>query len=299
MGETMGGGLETKLSRELPKLREKLHEVFDGSLEKARAEAREVSRILNIENRKTRHTKSVEFAFGGSEKTIQITWAGPYEEEGMSLCLYPISEGVGPESGVFAYKGRYGLAKRNKAGEFQLGDNLKTLEDLYEASNEVEIFVIPTATRWAGGKESDMVALFGENARVMYMGLGFLMLKGNGHNFMLVGGHEVEHINGISDENEAWHKAIEKYARLYKGKKTAIKDIVMGKNRGRFDLLKKPVDEEDLTIGEIISFGLVSHDQAGDAKAPKQWMKKSRKILDRFWRVVQDAQEKFDEMTYR
>lgn len=295
----MGSGLETKLSRELPMLREKLHEVFDGSLEKAKVEAREVSKILNTENRKIRHTRSVEVAFGGSEKTIQITWAGPYEEEGMSLCLYPISEGVGPESGVFVYKGKYGLAKRNKAGEFQLGDNSKTLEDLYEASNEVEIFVIPTATRWAGGKESDMVALFGENARVMYMGLGFLMLKESGHNFMLVGGHEAEHINGILDENEAWHKALEKYARLYKGKKTAIKEIVMGKDRGRFDLLKKPDGEDSMTIGKIVSFGLVSHNLSGDAKAPGQWLGKSKKILGRFWRVVQDAQETFDELTYK
>lgn len=125
-------------------------------------------------------------------------------------------------------------------------------------------------------------------------GPGFLLLGEKGHKWMHIGMHEAGHLPNENDENKAWTTANSNYASLYHGNKEIINQIISGRSRGRFDLLEKPSYGNNLTIGRIIRYGLVSHALTGNAKIPEQWTKNSKRIMDEFRRKIVEAQQAFN-----
>jgi len=293
-----------EISRETVELLKTPEQVFDSDLEKAKKEAEKVAERILRSDGSHRQSRGVEVDIDsesvesrrGSKPAIQITWAGKFDKQGIMLSLDPISEGKGIESGVLAYKGSYGVAKRNQAGEFDLIDDPSktlSLEKLFQVPQGIDLYIKPTITRWAIGQD-ELSFLWGENARTLYMGLGFLLLGEKGHKWMYIGMHEAGHLPNENDENKAWTAANLNYASLYRGKKEIIKQIISSQNHGRFDILEKPSYGNNLTIGKIVKYGLVSHALAGNAKIPEQWTENSKITMDEFGRKIVEAQEAFD-----
>lgn len=277
-------------------------QVFDSDLKKAREESRQVAERLKRMGERRREGRGVEINIAGRglAKTIQIAWAEWRDQKAMMLSLDPITEGMGVESGVFGYRGRYGIASRIE-GEFKYdgNDSLKvaSLEDLFMVPRDISLIVMPTVERWAVGV--DELSMAYRNARTLYMGLGFLLSGREAHKWMLVGMHEAGHLPDEGDENVAWTKANRNYARLTRGNKARIKAIVEGKFHGRFGLLEKPGRRSrDITIGKIVQYGLVSHALAGNAWVSERWMDKSRRIMDEFSERIVEAREAFDGLVY-
>lgn len=219
--------------------------------------------------------------------SIQIAW--PITDSSSYLLeLDPIQIGRGIEArDVIAYKGAYGRAKKDRSEwKFQKQTGL---EELFGVPNGLEIYVKPTIDRWAVGKDELSLA-FGENARTLYMGLGFLLL---GHQWMHIGMHEAGHLPDGANENEAWFRANKLYASRHKKDK---KKIIEGKNTGQFELLQKPNNSSPNpkpTIGKIMQYGLVSH-FIGGTKIPEHW--KPREIMEEFQTVIKTAHQAYREV---
>ena len=289
-----------ELSRETLEILRTPEQVFDSNIEKARKESERVAERLRQIREEHKNSRGVEFDLEskigrGMAKTIQITWADWRDQRGMMLSLDPITEGSGPESGVFGYKGRYGLAKRVKNGfEYENGTSgVLTLERLFMVPEGISLIVRPTMVRWAIGAD-ELSMPYGDKTKTLYMGLGFLLLGGKGHKWMHIGMHEAGHLPDENDENKAWTTANRNYASLTRGDKERIRQIVMGKGRGRFDLLEKPFYGSGPTIGKIAKYGLVSHALGGDAKVPDAWLKGAGRTMEEFGDKIIEAQQAFD-----
>lgn len=293
-----------EISRETAELLKSPEQVFDSDLEQAKKEAQKVAERILRNKGSHRESRGVEVDIETesaeskkrSKRSIQITWAGMSDQRGIMLSLDPISEGKGIESGVLAYKGRYGVAKRNSHGEFDLvndASKILSLEELFHVPSGMDLYVKPTVTRWAIGQD-EVSLMRGENARTLYMGMGFLLLGEKGHKWMHIGMHEAGHLPNENDENRAWTTANTNYAGLYHDQKESIQRIKNGQDHGKFDLLEKPFYGTDLTIGKIMRYGLVSHALAGNARIPYQWAENAKRTMSEFGRKIVEAQEAFD-----
>lgn len=303
----MSVSVEQRRDPELRELLENPEQVFDSDLERAERQHEEVMhqliRIGEVSRERWRREGRVEFVtraeVGGSRPTIEVFWAKGRWKKGMMLRLAPIQEGIGTEAGVLAYEGLYGMAeeKEGKPCFVDEEDPRKTvtLERLFAVPKKAKLLVKPTATLWGIGQD-ELVAIFGRDTYTLYIGLGFLFL---GHQWMHVGMHEGGHISSKAnsvfqdDENMAWTRANRVYARISK----PIKDkIAAGKTSGLFDLARRPDYGDDLTIGKIVQYGLVSHARKGNASISKNWQNKSKRILVEFKNAIASAQDAYDHM---
>lgn len=268
---------------------------FDSPLEEARRSAIETMEHLRqrdkIDYRGRDLSVNVEREGQAVAPSIQIAWPIT-STSSYVLTLDPIQEGKGPESGVFAYRGSYGIAHREWRWEEWKYKSKIPLEQLFGVPKGLEIYVQPTIDRWTVEKDSITSALFGQNARKLYMGLGFLFL---GHQYMLIGMHEAGHLPEGADENEAWFRASKLYASRHKKDK---KRIIAGKNTGQFELLQRPDKSSwnpNPTIGKIVQYGLVSH-SVGGTKIPKHWQLQSTHIMREFNQVIKKAHQAYEEV---
>lgn len=277
-------------SPELSELLENPSEVFDSSVQAAERENKLVMENVAQAGEVNRRTENAELIIEKEGKsrhsTIQIAW--PVDQHtAMVLQLNPISEGRGHEGSIFAYLGTYGVATKQQR-EWQLDpERSLSLEQLFGVSDGLRLLVKPTIDRWAIGKDKLTTELFGESARTLYMGLGFLFL---GHQWMHIGFHEAGHLPDTHDENEAWLKANRVYSQRHKPRKD---EIIEQKYLGLFELLKKPNwFSRTPTVGRITKYGLVSH-HVGGTKIPEHWQSSATRIMREFRGVIEDANEAY------
>lgn len=299
MRESGPRGPET--SREARELLEHPEQVFDSDKEMAQEEARELAkRLERIGETKREGSNAIfetmETESPGGAPQIQIAWPAKKGVPSTMLRLIPHTEGQGPESGIFGYSGEYGITNE-VSGKHEFDIEPMSLEELFGVPKDINLIIVPTATRWAIAKDQMAVA-FGENTRTLYMGLGFLF---RGPEFMQVGMHEAGHLAGgangthTHNENKAWTFANRRYAALHDG----LKDqVIAGKNTGLFDLLKRPMPYgNSTTIGKIARYGLTSHAIAGgDAHISKQWRDQSERTMDEFKSLIELADQDYDYM---
>lgn len=293
MGLEGGGGRWERPRRPQMEIREILNHpegVFDSSLREAERSSRQVMEDLKERGSVDSVGAEVECRIekvGLSQlPPIQIAW--PITDTSSYLLrLQPIQFGRGIEArDVIAYKGSYGTAKKD-GSEWKF-ESQTSLEELFGVPDELEVYVKPSIDRWAVGKD-ELADIFGDNARTLYMGLGFLFL---GHQWMHIGMHEAGHLPDKADENEAWFRGNKLYASRHKKDKDAI---MQGKNTGQFELLEKPVSSSQRkpTIGKIMQYGLVSH-FIGGTKIPKHW--KAQEIMKEFQLVIQRAHKAYEKI---
>jgi len=269
----MERGHERFTPKESQELIRNPEQVFDSDVEKAQEGNRELmEKLLDREISREFRGATFETLEGGNGKPpeIRIGWT---EEDAKSflLCLKPISEGRGFESGVFGYVGSYGPAKQGKGYDKKYeftDDGAVSLEDLFAVPEGIHLIIKPTRNRWAMESKNALTeGVFGKNARIMYMGLGFLLL---GREWLHVGMHEAGHLSS-HDENRAWSIANSNYAVRARPRKSDIKG---GSFTGEFGLLKPQHDTpygETPRLGDIARYGLVSHARSGGARIPAQW----------------------------
>lgn len=122
---------------------------------------------------------------------------------------------------------------------------------------------------------------------------------------MHIGDHEAGHLKECkggsiqldTDENRAWTKSNRAYAKRHRPRK---KQIVAGKTTGLFELLQKPTRYGDeVTIGKIVKWGLVSHSLVNNAHIPKSWESKKREIMREFRNIIASAHDAFEYMMRR
>lgn len=263
---------------------------LDAALKQHRLTAERIAGNIGVE----RHLRNVDIAIelGETRSTppsFQIAW--PIDSQhAMLLDLAPMSEGRGPESGTFGYTGRYGLAKPGKKAIWKFTSEAASLEQLYGVPSGLHLIVMPTVTRWAVAKETEVTSLYGENARTLYMGIGLLLL---GHQWMHIGFHEAGHLPDTNDEIEAWQKGNSKYAIRHVPEK---KYILSGKSKGLFDILDEPQwNPRKPTIGEIMKYGLAFPWSEHGPKIPDTWRRDAEKIQRKFTRVIEEAHEAFEQ----
>ena len=279
-----GGHFESgpRLSVESQEVLSHPEQVFDSDIESARRESEEVRRSLERTGEITRRIEGAEF--GSSAGKIRILWPAS-SDEATFLLLDPITEGKGVETGVLGYIGSYGRA-RKKDSKWEVLER-QSLEELFGVPDNLKIIVRPTVDRWAVGKDPT-TALFGENARTLYMGLGFLLL---GQEWMYVGMHEAGHLHQGPDENKAWTWANKESARRNRPDKERI---IAGESSGQFGILKKPAwYNKAPTIGDLERYGLVSHFMAGNAHIPKHWEKRTETTVRKFKGIIERAQDQY------
>src|SRR3989344_4772496 len=224
-------------SKERQELIRKPENIFDSNLEKAREENQNLKdRLMGRElfrevGGATFETKELGV---GLPPEIRIGWTDD-DKKSYLLCLEPITEGKGIESGIFGYVGSYGPAKLAKGYDKNYEfteEGTVPLEELFDVPEGLRLIILPTKNRWAmESKNSLTESLFGENARLMYMGLGFLLL---GREWLHIGMHEAGHLSS-HDENRAWSIANSNYAIRVRPRKDDIQD---GIYTGEFGLLK-------------------------------------------------------------
>ena len=297
-----------ELRRETVEIKRSPEQVFDSDRSKAERESNELQRMLSrVESLHKRNggaelhieTSSIEKGPSTHAKSIKIVWCGRYDDEGTMLQLDPITEGRGPEAGVFGYKGRFGKAIR-KDDNFVLSPKSKpvTLEQLFGCPEGTDLRVKPTVHRWAVGKD-ELSAMGGEDTYTLFMGLGFLLMD---QKWMYIGFHEAGPLPHQNDENSAWTTGKRNHAKIYKGNRDLQKAISSGKHTGLFGVLEKPFRSRDLTVGKIERYGITSHYLAGNSKLPESWKNEDyskgitvKEVMDDFDRRIEEAQFSFDE----
>lgn len=266
--------------------------VFDSDFEGAQQQHHQLVSKIMRQGEIYREGSSAIFHSREISKTdsprIEIAWP----TTGDNVILLRL-DSIGEERGH--YTGKYGGAVCNKSGyrseyEFQSGRD-KNLEDLFAVPDDIHLIIKPTIDRWAieAAPNPDTTADYGPKARVLYMGIGFLLL---GREWMHIGMHEAGHLPNNRDENIAWSAANQAYAAVHKPLK---KEIISGAQSGRFNLLKEPVSVSygsTPTIGKIAKYGLVSHAQNEGAHIPKHWDAKA--TMDEFRQVIKAANEAYD-----
>jgi len=284
--------------RETQELLRTPEQVFDSNKEAAERQNKEVIERLMRRGEIQRSNDNVEFETvetgKGSAPRIQIAWP-TNRQSGHILNLEPIVEGKGAERGIFGYTGEYGVAKREGLN-YRMTDERVSLSELFEVPDDLNIIIEPTINRWAveAGEDPLTTAIFGKNARKMYVGLGFLFL---GREWMHVGMHEAGHLPNNHDENLAWSIANKKYAQIHKPRKT---DIIAGKDIGQFGLLKSPESRyygKTPRLGDVAKYGLTTHARSGNAKIPKQW--DQERILRDFQSIILAADQTYEDFIGR
>lgn len=296
-GGRRGGSFETPGENlELLKTPE---QVFDRSPEQARSESAQTIERLSRAGEIHREGRNAEFETVETglhnPPTIQIFWPEKRGAPAALLRLTPISEGKGAEASVFGYTGSYGPAiKTEKGYEFVNGES-RSIEETFGAPEGMRFIVKPTPLAWAVEKNNLDQAVFGENSRNLYIGLGLLFL---GREYMFVGMHEAGHLPDNHDENVAWRIASSQYAKVHKLRKESI---IKGDDTGEFDLLKRPNGEREITAGKIIRYGLSSYAKDGEAKIPERWRKDGRleKTIREFQQILIRANDEYERMTRR
>lgn len=294
-----------ELSREALELLKSPEQVFDSSKEVAEKEYQDLLERLNRgEIRREGDHASFEVHEGDRHVPgdIHVAWPG-HEGDFAILRLNPITEGKGFESGVFGYRGQYGIGKKDK-NQYQFTGTPRSLEQLFDAPAGVQFIVKPTMDRFAvemGDKLTQ--AAHGENAVTLYMGMGFLLL---GQEWMHVGMHEAGHLPRDKDghfdwqgkpnsENTAWTIANQAYAQAHVSRK---RKIIAGTTHGRFDLLKTPISTpygNTPSLGRIAQYGLTSHARTGGAQLPGQWSGRvAEDTMREFKGIIMAADEAYE-----
>ena len=301
MGMESGGGRgeRSRPQFETANILKHPEQAFDSPLAEAMNSAKEAMKHLQQQNKIDYKGRNlgvrIERDGQASTPSIQIAWPITNTSSHV-LSLDPIQERRGPESRVFiTYKGVYGIADRASRSQAWKYRSKVSLEELFGVPEGLDIYVQPTIDRWAIERDPMTSALFGENARRLYMGLGFLFL---GHQWMHVGMHEAGHLPDVSDENQAWFKANKLYAARHRGIKKAV---IAGKNSGQFELLQKP-DKSSWnpkpTIGKIVQYGLVSR-FIGGTRIPKHWQSQIPEIMEEFKQVIKKAHRAYEDVFVR
>lgn len=289
-----------ELSREVKELLENPEKVFDGDIERAEEENHdvierltrlgEISREGNEASIQTIQT--IEAGNLGIPPAIEIFWDKKPGAPATLLRLNPIFVGRGAESGAnLGYTGSYGVAtSEGRNYKFADGEKIKSLEKVFAVPDGLKLIVRPTIDVWMMSKNPLDRATFGDNARTLYMGLGFLFL---GREWMFVGMHEAGHLTH-ADENAAWRVGNSQYAKINRPRKKAI---IAGEDTGEFDILKRPTNYgKSLTAGRIMQYGLTCHWLKNDAKLPEIWRKERtvKQTIDEFRQIIKKANEEYD-----
>jgi hypothetical protein len=258
--------------------------VFGGSEKKAvnsaKAQHKELARLLRIV---PEHPQSIslengteiitQIESGQNVPTMFIFWPRNsnsrllHRENYWALILKPETLAKGAEGGTLSYKGAYGTVSKNREGKF-INAQMEPLEKVFGLPDSAELEIHPTADQWAIG-ETVLSAMADSEQKSydFYMGLGFLLLD---RRWMAVGLHEIAHTKERKkrrvvrdEENEAWLQALEFYKQS-NGSKREKESI--------FGLLQKPTDQDRLTIGRIIRYGLSTYAIHGNARVPESWL---------------------------